>query len=159
MSNIRQFRFFDLDLGIEPYNNIYLNEYGEACEMDRYGEMEIVEERVISDEFTGFFLDGEQLFTSDILQTAIETEEGDTVYVFGIVYYEPEIDSLAVELPASDPEEREFVDLVSYMETFGEESEIFGNLYENLSKEELEEIRESRREFLESEDNGGEVEW
>lgn len=152
MMDIKQFRFYNLDLRMESYKDLYMNAYGEACEINEFGEVEVVDDNVIIDEFTGFLLDGRQLFTSDVLRTTIEASSGETVEVFGIVYMEPEINSFAVEFWITEEEDTEYLDLMSYMAMFGEQSEIHGIYYDDLTDEDIENIRRIK-------DDGEEAEW
>lgn len=152
MMDIKQFRFYDLDLRMESYKDLYMNAYGEACEINEYGEVEVVDDNVIIDEFTGFLLDGKQLFTSDVIKTTIEASSGDIVEVFGIVYMEPEINSFAVEFWITEEENTEYLDLMSYMAMLGEQSEIHGICYDELTDEEIEDIRRIKG-------DGKEEEW
>lgn len=151
MMDIKQFRFYNLDLRMESYKDLYMNAYGEACEINEYGEVEVVDDNVIIDEFTGFLLDGKQLFTSDVLRTTIEASSGETVEIFSIVYLEPEINAFAVELLA-DGIDFEYIDLMSFMGFYGDQTEIHGIYYDDLTDEDIDNIRRIK-------DDGKEEEW
>lgn len=149
--DIKQFRFYDLDLGMESYKDIFINAYGEPCELNKYGEMEVVDDRIVIDEFTGFTILGKQLFTSDVLKMTIEDSLGEVMEVYGIVYNEPEINSFAVEFPTSTDGDTDYLDLMSYMALFGEQTEIVGIYFDELTEEEIEDMKRL--------DSGEEEEW
>src|SRR5574344_581709 len=150
MMDIKQFRFYDLDLRMESYKDLYMDAYGEACEINEFGEVEI-SDNIVIDEFTGFLLDGKQLFTSDVIKTTVEASSGETVEMFSIVYLEPEINAFAVEFLA-DGIDFEYIDLMSFMGFYGEQSEIHGIYYDELTDEEIEDIRRMK-------DDGKGAEW
>lgn len=150
MMDIKQFRFYNLDLRMESYKDLYMNAYGEACEINEFGEVEI-SDNIVIDEFTGFLLDGKQLFTSDVIKTTIEASSGETVEMFSIVYLEPEINAFAVELLA-DGIDFEYIDLMSFMGFYGEQSEIHGIYYDDLTDEDIDNIRRMK-------DDGKGAEW
>lgn len=148
--DMKRFRFYDLDLRAESYKDFYINSYGEACEINEFGEVEVSKDNIIVDEFTGFLLDEEPLFTSDLVNTTLETSSGETGGMLGLVYFEPEINSFAVEFWLA--EDTGYISLVDYMSMFGDQTEIQGIYYDDLTDEEIERI-------IRAEDDGEEAEW